>query len=151
MLAVCQCRLWLLPIVPPVSSRPKLDYASDLSVMSLLSVSNIQQQPAPPRRTAPCRTAAGGFSICWKLLRDLCKFAWLMKVWKFCKDAGKLSQNRFKTLTLSVSPGLSGSPLTTGSCSIDCTPDWWTLQPKIKARVCSLRGRPASGNNPHFR
>lgn len=44
-LAHCASCVEQLPL-----SRPKLDYASDLCVMSLLSVSNIEQSSVPPHR-----------------------------------------------------------------------------------------------------
>lgn len=47
-LAHCASCVEQLPL-----SRPKLDYASDFSVMSLLSVSNIEQPCAPPHRLLP--------------------------------------------------------------------------------------------------
>lgn len=55
----------------PLSGR-KLDYASDLSVMSLLSVSNIEQSSVPPHRLLPVDFSFAEKSFCARGNSTLC-------------------------------------------------------------------------------
>lgn len=120
-------------------SRPKLDYVSDLSVMSLLSVSNIQQQSAPPRRTALHRcqwifnlrkTLPRLVEIC---VTGLCKFEHFVKTLGRCHRIASHHTDPVGHLW-PREPGLV--------CLLFS--DWWNLQPN-QATVYSLLGRPASG------